>query len=235
MTAKTIKFICKNCKEEFVAPYKQRKTRKFCSRTCVNDFQIGEGNPAFGKTYRTKLSHPEWANKISETHKQRGHIIGDKNPMKKKSVAAKMSVSRKKRFQNDEGFRKQHAEIMRNAWKNGKFNGVKVGLCKWYDFIKKNGNTCKVQGLWELTYAKWLDDNDINFVTHKGKLPYEQHGKKKSYYPDFYLPDEDIYVEVKNEYHHSLNKEKIDLVRKHNNVKIKLLFKQDLIQLGIEL
>lgn len=226
---------CKHCGNSFSVKYKERNKRKFCSRQCVNKFQTGAGNPAFGKTYRTKVTHPEWAARTAQTHRTRGHITGDKNPMRNSETAAKMSASRSTRFRTDEAFRKQTSESMRKAWRDGKFEGTRVGKCKWYDFTRSDGTACKLQGTWELAYAKWLDNHGIRFLAHRGRIPYtDDHSVVKSYYPDFYLPDADMYVDVKNEFHFLLNEEKWEWIRKSNpDIKIVLLFKEDLQKLGV--
>ena len=231
---KVIEINCKQCNKVFIVAKKHHK-RKFCSRDCVNKFQTGEGNPAFGKVYRTKETHPEWASRTSKTHKERGHIVGDKNPMKNPEVAIKMGKTRSKRFQTDENFRKNTSELTRNAWKEGKYDGIKVGKCKWYDFVKKDGTICKVQGTWELAYIKWLENNNIPFMSHKGRIPYlDNQGNKRSYYPDFYLPNTKEYVDVKSDYHFNINKEKWELIRLSNpDINITILFKKDLQNLGI--
>jgi hypothetical protein len=44
--------------------------------------------------------------------------------------------------------------------------------------------------------------------------------KKRRYYPDFYLPEYDIYVDTKNPYLMKCDARKIDCVSKENGVKI---------------
>lgn len=229
-----IDLTCRYCQKTFSVPFKYRN-RKFCSRVCVNSYQSGENNPAFGKTYRTKKTHPEWASKVSSTHIERGHILGEKNPMKNKEVSTRMGESRSKKFQTDENFRRSTSDLVKQAWKDGKFDGVKVGKCKWYKFTKTDGTICNLQGTWELAYANWLDKNNISFFAHKGRISYlDEEGKVRSYYPDFYLPDTDEYVDIKNHYHYSLNEGKWKKILDSNpKLKIVLLFEEDLKEKGI--
>jgi predicted transcriptional regulator YdeE len=227
----TIDLICKKCQNTFSVPYKSRN-RKFCSRDCVNSYQVGENNPSFGKTYRTKETHPEWALSVKQTHKDRGHISGEKNPMKNKETALKVSKSRSEKFQTDANFRQSVSDSVRKAWKDGKFDDVKVGHCKWFKFVKLDGTICNVQGTWEYAYAAWLEKNNINFISHKGRISYiDENNNERSYYPDFFLPETNEYIDIKNKYHFSLNEKKWDLIRKSNpEVKITLLFEEDLKQ-----
>ena len=74
-------FVCEWCKTEFIPKRKQKRTPRFCSRACVNAGQAGSGNPAYGKTYRTKKTHPEWAARVSATSSARHINAGDVNGM----------------------------------------------------------------------------------------------------------------------------------------------------------
>lgn len=44
--------------------------------------------------------------------------------------------------------------------------------------------------------AKWFDENNIKWKHESKSFDYEWNGTRK-YFPDFYLPDFDVYVEVK--------------------------------------
>lgn len=231
-----VNIVCKQCQTSFAVAFKNRK-RKFCSRECVNKFQTGSGNPSYGKTYRTKETHPEWAKKVSETHRDRGSIQGDKNPMKNPAIAKRMGKSRSDRLKNDPELRKKISEATAIAWKEGKFDSVAVGRCKWFEHTRKDGYVCKVQGTWELAYAKWLDSQGIPYDSHRGVIPYtDGRGIKRSYLPDFYLPDTNEFIEIKNRYHYELQKEKWKYIRDCNpDLKIRILFKDDLIKMGVEI
>jgi hypothetical protein len=52
------------------------------------------------------------------------------------------------------------------------------------------------KGSWEVDVAKWLDKQNINWQYEPKYFEYEWRGVRK-YYPDFYLVDFDIYLEVK--------------------------------------
>jgi hypothetical protein len=53
-----IDLVYQKCSKIFTVKSKSRN-RKYCSRKCINDAFAGEGNPAYGKTYRTKETCPE--------------------------------------------------------------------------------------------------------------------------------------------------------------------------------
>jgi hypothetical protein len=228
---KYIKKNCLFCKEEYNCIFKRRNTQKYCSRECVNKKQAGKGNPAYGKVYRTKETHPEWSDKIKSAHIERGSLTTE-NPMKDPKIVEKAKASRKKYLANPDNIKKI-ANKTKIAWEEGKFDEVAVGACKWYTYAHSNGKEYKVQGTWELAFIKWIDKQGLNFSCHKGRIPYiDKEGMSRNYYPDFYIEDWGCYVDIKNDYLYSISKDKFESIfESHKNIKI--LLKKDLLELGV--
>ena len=57
-------------------------------------------------------------------------------------------------------------------------------------------NGIKFQGNWELNFYKWCLANNIPCIRNSKGFPYEWNGTR-TYFPDFYLPEKKVYVEVK--------------------------------------
>lgn len=202
---------------QFTVLYKLRDKRKYCSKDCAVKAFSGSGNPAFGRTYRTKATHPEWAAKMSVTSKARQINSGDKNGMKQTAARSKASETRKRKFKEDPEFAKQHADMMRNAWAAGKFDGVAVGRCKWYDHARPDGSIVKLQGTWEVALARRLDVLGVLYAAHEGRWCYtDLDGNDRSYYPDFYVPMWDVTIDVKGVYWDDCGAEKFDAIRESN-------------------
>ena len=54
------------------------------------------------------------------------------------------------------------------------------------------------QSGYEKKFMAWLDSHNFNWCKCKEKFPYvDVNGKTRRYNPDIYLPDHDLYVEVK--------------------------------------
>jgi hypothetical protein len=169
--------------------------------------------------------NPEW--KLKNSLSKKGIINkGSSNGMKNPETAKKVSEYRKKLFKNPIERQKVSMAIT-NAWANGKYDGVRVGQCDWYEYAHSSGNVYKVQGNWELEFIKWLDKNKLKFKCHIGRIPYELNGVKKMYYPDFWIDEWNCWVDIKNDYHYSIQKEKFDIL-KSNGTQIKLIFKEEL-------
>jgi hypothetical protein len=99
----------------------------------------------------------------------------------------------------------------------------------------------KVQGTWELAYANYLNDNSIPWIKmRKIKMYYLlDEDLVRTYYPDFYLPITDQYIEIKGYFWKNLakgidDKRKLEAVKRCNPDKdIVLLLKDDLKKLAI--
>ena len=50
---------------------------------------------------------------------------------------------------------------------------------------------------WELTFAKWCDSNNIKWTKKVRYFEYWWNSSIRKYFPDFYLEEFDVYVEVK--------------------------------------
>lgn len=82
-----------------------------------------------------------------------------------------------------------------------------------YSSSNVNGRTKKViyngiilDSSWELYFARWCDSENIKWEKNKKGFSYEWNGER-IYYPDFYLEDFNLYVEIKG-YERERDKEK---------------------------
>lgn len=55
----------------------------------------------------------------------------------------------------------------------------------------------KLNGSWEVLVAKMLDEYNIQWIRPTNPFKYEWNNNTHYYYPDFYLPEYDKYIEVK--------------------------------------
>ena len=105
----------------------------------------------------------------------------------------------------------------------------------WHTSRTFEYNGIKLDSSYEVTFAQDLDKNNIKWERPKPLL-YKLNEVEHRYYPDFYLPEYDVYVDTKNDY--LINRvnpkfgitdvEKINLVMEQNKVKIYILDKNNL-------
>ena len=94
------------------------------------------------------------------------------------------------------------------------------GKCKWFTVAGK-----KVQGTWERDLALVFEELQIKWVRPKCWL-YEMNGKQRRYSPDFYLPDYDLYLELKG-YWWGNDRQKMDAVlEQHQDKRIMIIEKE---------
>ncbi len=94
----------------------------------------------------------------------------------------------------------------------------------------------KLGSSYEVLVAKELDKNNIKWIRPSYLLYKDNKEKEHRYYPDFYLPDYDVYLDPKNDYLlNNINKnfgysdlQKIKWVEEQNKVKIVILNKDNL-------
>lgn len=105
----------------------------------------------------------------------------------------KISIANKGRTYSDE-HKKRMSDAMKKAVREnpGSYSGSNVnGRSK-----KSEYKGFMMDSSWELEFAKWCDTENIKWIKPENGFEYEWNGKR-IYYPDFYLPELDVYIEVK--------------------------------------
>jgi hypothetical protein len=100
---------------------------------------------------------------------------------------------------------------------------------RWYEIENVLNEKFIVRGTWEFRLANKLNELNILWVRKK-YLEYNLNGQIRTYSPDFYLPKYDKYIEVKG-YFSKKDKLKMDLVEKFNNIKIEMVFEEELLKI----
>jgi hypothetical protein len=79
---------------------------------------------------------------------------------------------------------------------------------------------------WEVRVAESLDENSIQWQRPKIGFVWTDLGNK--YYPDFYLPDFDVYLDPKNSYLQTKDANKISQAQQRNAIRVIVLGEQQL-------
>jgi|688.fasta_scaffold365078_2 hypothetical protein len=119
--------------------------------------------------------------------------LGLPKPIILEETRKKISENSKKRKYTDEQ-KKRHSDIMKKTvdlYPDSYTKNNVVGRVKTLEY-----NGVKLKGNWELMVAKWFDENNIKWEHETKFFNYEWNGKRK-YYPDFYLSEYNIFIEVK--------------------------------------
>lgn len=132
------------------------------------------------------------ANQYTKSKETGIPYIMSEETRKKKSISA--SKDNLKRFSNPE-YREKISKSMRQAVINNPESYTSKNVCGRIKIYEYNG--VKLHGKWELEVAKWMDSQNIKWERKVKPFEYFWKNSIHLYFPDFYLPTLDKYVEVK--------------------------------------
>ena len=118
-----------------------------------------------------------------------GAKMADETRNKIRDSTIRLNVERWGNPQN----RIKHSEAMKRAVANNPEAYTSSNRGRTKQIIYKG---IKFQGSWELTFFKWCEDKNITCERNIEGFAYKWNGTR-TYFPDFYLPSYDSYVEVK--------------------------------------
>lgn len=110
------------------------------------------------------------------------------------------------------------------------------GKCKWFSFIKNDGTEIKLQGTWEVRFAKVLEIIDENWIKigigNKGHsyIWKDDENIEHYYTPDFYSPKLNKYFEIKGYWWGDDKNKMKKVISQHKNIKIDIIMKKELIE-----
>lgn len=100
---------------------------------------------------------------------------------------------------------------------------------KWYSPL--TNEIYSYQNSYERNMMGYLDENKIKWIRCKERFPYFYEGKKHTYNPDLYLPDFDMYLELKG---FLRKKDPIKFEQFPQDKNLVLLEYEDLVKLGLK-
>jgi hypothetical protein len=121
-------------------------------------------------------------------------ILGLPKPEISAETRLKLSIANKGRVWSDESRLKQ-SQSMRAAVTKYPDSYSASNVCGRTKIIEYKG--INLHGKWELCVAEWLDSNNITWDRNTHTFPYMYNNQIHTYFPDFYLTEYDLYVEVK--------------------------------------
>lgn len=223
-TPSPITIICKNCLKAHKGVY---GSGRFCSSKCAHSYSTKKDKKqkkeAICKTCKTNILVGKRSRKdvyCKKCLKERGNKFSRicKYCNQKYTTHSKNSkYCSNKCSRSCETFKSK----MRNYAVKNKLGGHTSKNSIYYR--DTNGNIIFLQSSYEVTVAKELDKNKIKWLRPEPFIWEDDVGINHRYYPDFFLPKYNIYLDPKNSYLIEEHKEKISRVQKQNNVKILIL------------
>ena len=214
--------ICERCGEEFEEDWrrdsdlKKREPKpRFCSRRCAN-------SRTFSTESRLKKSKASRSDKNLEALSRRKEQYLERSAHKCTECDNLIRGSRRKTC-SDVCFASslRRAKPGRSHISNGKsvsYRGITLGSS------------------YEELVARSLDENNVLWERPKNFKWFDDENRERRYFPDFYLPEYDVYLDPKNDflinnpnpYFGILDCEKIRRVEEANDIRVLILSKQEL-------
>lgn len=206
-------FICKFCQSERKNSNSLRNHERLCNK-----------NPNKQNT----LFHDKNFQKTKNGNISNGAI-------KAKKLGLEFRVSSETRNKISKANSSRSKEVTSRIGRNAsKTINEKVANGTWHVSLAKDMhysyNGVDLHGTWELKFAMYLDDNSIKWERNTESFNYNFDGKDRKYFPDFYLPDSDDYIEIKG---FKTPKDDSKWEQFPKNEKLIVLFENDLKDLGI--
>lgn len=194
--------LCKECGK--IIPYKKRKNN-FCNHSCCASFNDTrrivreESNIKRSKAAKSRLGH-EWTLQHWQNRKS-VHL-------KRKPRKLYCDIDIRRCPVCNSNFCVSHNSPRKSCGKKECRTYLSVG-CRnyqngsrkptWY-FNKTENKQVLLESSWEVKVAKLLDSKNIVWIRPKPIKWYDQNNKERFYFPDFYLPNYNMYLDPKNPY-----------------------------------
>lgn len=233
MSYTRLKICCIDCNTEMATT---QLNKHIGSKACSKSTNIVEGKCVHCNIEMTTIPpksrgcHVKWCSK----NPKRGSGVIDKtgsaNQLNTKEAIEKRRVSISKAHADGKYIKsnlskkgvpgKKHTEETKNKISERAKASNHQRVCKRsHEFIDKLGRKFTFDSTWEDALANRLDEISIKWDRPEPIEYTSKDGKMKKYFPDFYLPDYDLYLDPKNSFCEKQQKEKLEIVK----TKIKLV------------
>ena len=144
---------------------------------------------------KVKKANPDLGKKVSASLRE-GYRSGRLKPTKKTEEGRrKLAEASHRRGQTKETKEKLSA-IIQKRYAEGWM--PRAGRCKKIQYESPIAGLISVDGSWELSVAKYLDEQKLQWVRNIKKFEYiDDEGRVRKYTPDFYIESWGAYLEIK--------------------------------------
>lgn len=180
---------CKYCEQEFDTTDKPSGWMANHVRWCDKNPKDYSKSSALATTAMLKArKNSNFLNQFSKA-KQLGQNIPE-SKVKGRSLPGTPHTDEMKHHLSEKALQSNHRRLRKNPIL---YNGILL------------------DSTWELELAKRLDSLNIKWV-RPDPIPWEYDGIKHNYFPDFYLPEYDVYLDPKNSQAVKVQKKKLEIL-----------------------
>lgn len=185
--SKLIKTKCELCDKEYT---------KYGLAQHINSIHLNERKVRNKTDINYILNNKIRSEKISKARKEgfkSGKLVAKPLTDEVKKHLSIKSKEFNKEYWTDENRQKQSKRMLEVVKiHSGSYSSKNV--CGRSKNVEYSGSM--LNSTWEYKFINWCDTHDIKCTRNEIGFPYEWSGSR-TYYPDFYLPENDTYVEIK--------------------------------------
>ena len=192
-------FICKHCKKEFEGLTTSAKANH--SRWCLENPK----RSTYGGGCKQMHTKESVAKRTAGIKK--AYADGKYDNVIRKGNNGYKHTNQTKELLSQKGLASKHRRLVRSI----------------RQYVRKDGTVVMLDSSWEEALAKRLDETGVDWIRPNEPIPYiGSDGKSHNYFPDFYLPEYDLYLDPKNPIAMRVQKDKLDCLKKimHNLILI---------------
>lgn len=187
----SIKCSCVSCKSEINT---SNLSRHVNSTSCLNGGKYCRTVWICPEDLKCPFCREEYSNSRNlANHVRQCHSNPNRKPRSERQEATRPKLENY--WKSDVALKKQkHSVSMKKAVEENpnQYNASNRGRCK---VIEKHGQ--KFIGQWEVDFYEWCLNNNVPCIRPNIGFPYSLNGNQHTYFPDFYLPLHEVWVEVK--------------------------------------
>lgn len=192
-----MKSVCKYCKEEFDLSNRVKGWMANHSRWCSANPKRKDYINATNKSIAAMTASKQRSGNLNQYVK---------NPELKMSEITKKKISIKKTGNKHTEESKQKISL---SARKSKHRRLRKNVIK---YETKSGQIVLLDSRWEFALAKRLDEINVSWIRPDPIEWLDKDGKTRNYFPDFYLPDFDLYLDPKNKHAYEVQKDKIKIL-----------------------
>lgn len=207
-----------------------KEYRQMLSRIHTESYKNPKVHKALSNAQKKRWKRPEEKDKLSNSLKKlwktedyrskmsKARVQGAKEQWKnteKVTIRKKHISDAQKRLWEDADYRSNQIKAFKKVWENPEYRKQRLEkFTNVRSYIRSDGSEVFMRSTYEVKCSEYLDSLNIRWEYEK--CPYLIRGFKKGrkvryYYPDFYLPSLNLFLEVKSEFYYNLGKEEVEL------------------------
>ena len=197
-----ITFICPYCQKELTVLSKNKGNH---IRWCKNNPKRNEYLNVLNKMHISNIGHIPWNKGL--TVKTDSRVAAGHQKVIDKYASGELKGS---------WCGRRHTEEMKKHLSEMALKSPHQRICKkTLPYTKTDGTIVNLDSSYERILAEWLDKHNIEWIRPEPLIWKDSKGITHHYFPDFYLPVKNVYIDPKNEYCFKAQSEKVSYIKEH--------------------